>query len=103
MDKDLKKLCTPAKIYFVISVLSCVIALFNGVKIMTVGINLIIAFIWTVLLSWFCKNGYSSFSWLLVLIPYIMMLFVFFGVMRSITNNRDIMMIVPPSAVEQIM
>ena len=49
MDKDLKKLCTPAKIYFVLSVLSCVVALFHGVKFMTVGINLIIAFIWTAL------------------------------------------------------
>lgn len=103
MDKDLKKLCTPAKIYFVISVLSCVIALFHGVKIMAVGINLIIAFIWTVVLSWFCKNGFSNFSWFLVLIPYIMMVLVFFGIMRNVTNNRDIMMIVPPSATQQMM
>lgn len=103
MDKDLKKLCTPAKIYFVLSVLSCVVALFHGVKIMTVGINLIIAFIWTALLSWFCKNGYGNFSWFLVLVPYIMMVFLYFGIMRSITKNRDIMMIVPPSASQQMM
>jgi len=103
MNKDFKQLCTPARIYFVLSVLSCVIALFNGVNIMTVGINLIIAFIWTALLSWFCKNGFSNFSWFLVLFPYLMMLFVFFGVMRSVTNNRDIMMLAPPSASQQMM
>ena len=102
MDKDFKKLCTPARLYFFISVLSCVVALFNGVKIMTVGINLIIAFIWTAVLGWICSNGFSNLSWFLVLFPYLMMLFVFFGVMRSITNNRDIMMVIPPSASQQM-
>ena len=66
-------------------------------RIMIVGINLIVAFIWTAVLGWFCKNGFTSVSWVLVLFPYIMMLLVFFGVMKAITNS-DIMMIVPPSA-----
>ena len=103
MNRDFKQLCTPAKIYFVLSVLSCIIALFNGLHFTAVGINLIIAFIWTAILSWICRNGYTNFSWFLVLIPYIMMLFVFFGIMRSVTNNRDIMMVVPPSATQQMM
>lgn len=102
MDKDLKKLCTPAKIYFVISVLSCVIALFHGVKFMAVGINLIIAFIWTALLSWFCKNGYGNFSWFLVLLPYIMMVLVFLKIINYGTKG-DIMLIMPPSASQQMM
>jgi hypothetical protein len=102
MDKDLKKLCTPAKIYFVLSVLSCVIALFHGVKFMTVGINLIIAFIWTALLSWFCKNGFSNFSWFLVLLPYIMMVLVFLKIINYGTKG-DVMLIMPPSASQQMM
>ena len=102
MDKDLKKLCTPAKIYFVLSVLSCVVALFQGVKFMTVGINLIIAFIWTALLSWFCKNGFSNFSWFLVLLPYVMMVLVFLKIINYGTKG-DVMLIMPPSASQQMM
>jgi hypothetical protein len=102
MDKDLKKLCTPAKIYFVLSVLSCVVALFHGVKFMTVGINLIIAFIWTALLSWFCKNGFSNFSWFLVLLPYVMMVLVFLKIINYGTKG-DVMLIMPPSASQQMM
>ena len=97
MNKQFSSLCTPAKIYFILAVVSCVVALFSGVNFMTVGINLIVAFIWTAILGWFCKKGFTSVSWILVLFPYIMMLLVFFGVMRAITNS-DIMMIVPPSA-----
>jgi len=98
MNKDFNKLCTPAKIYFVISVLSCVIALFYGVRVMVVGVKLIMAFIWSALLSWLCKNGFANFSWFLVLLPYVMMVFLYFGVMRSLTNNHTVMMVMPPSA-----
>lgn len=103
MNKDFNKLCTPAKLYFVLSVFSCVAALFHGVRLRVVGVNLIVAFIWTAILGWFCNKGFSMLSWFLVLFPYIMMLFVFFGIMRNITSHKDIMMVVPPSATQQMM
>jgi hypothetical protein len=102
MNKDFNKLCTPAKLYFVISVLSCVIAFFNGVRFLTVGINLIIAFIWTAILAWFCRNGFTNLSWLLVLLPYIMMVLVFLKIINYGTKG-DIMVIMPPSATQQMM
>jgi len=101
MNKQFSLLCTPAKLYFVLAVVSCIIALFSGVNFITVGINLIVAFIWTAILGWFCKNGFTSLSWVLVLFPYVMMLLTFFGLMRAITNS-DIMVIVPPSANQMI-
>jgi hypothetical protein len=97
MNKQFSLLCTPAKLYFILAVVSCVIALFSGVNFMAVGINLIVAFIWTAVLGWICTNGFTSLSWVLVLFPYVMMLLTFFGLMRAIKNS-DIMMIVPPSA-----
>ena len=101
MNKQFSLLCTPAKIYFILAVVSCIVALFSGVNFMTVGINLIVAFIWTAILGWICKNGFTSLSWVLVLFPYVMMLLTFFGLMRAITNS-DIMVIVPPSANQMI-
>ena len=97
MNKQFSSLCTPAKIYFILAVVSSVLALFSGVNFMTVGINLAVAFIWTAVLGWFCKNGFTPLSWILVLFPYVMMLLTFFGLMRAIKNS-DVMMIVPPSA-----
>ncbi len=100
--KRFEELCSPAKLYFVLAVIACIIALFNGVKMMAVTINLIIAFLWTAVLSWICGKGFSNISWFLVLLPYILMLLVFFKLARDVTNSQ-VMIVVPPSAKQQMM
>jgi hypothetical protein len=102
MMKRFEELCSPAKLYFVLAVIACIIALFNGVKMMAVTINLIIAFLWTAALSWICGKGFSNISWFLVLLPYILMLLVFFKLARDVTNSQ-VMIVVPPSAKQQMM
>lgn len=102
MNKRFEELCTPAKLYFVLAVLSCTIALFNGVKLMPVAVNLIIAFIWTAILSWICGKGFTGVSWFLVLIPYILMLLVFFKISKDLSKSQ-VMMVVPPAATQQMM
>jgi hypothetical protein len=102
MNKRFEELCTPAKLYFVLAVLSCIIALFNGVGFMHVAVNLIIAFLWTAALSWICGKGFTGISWFLVLLPYIVMLLVFFKISKDISKSQ-IMMVVPPSATQQMM
>lgn len=102
MNKRFEELCTPAKLYFVLAVLSCIIALFNGVKFMPVAVNLIIAFLWTAALSWICGKGFTGVSWFLVLIPYILMLLVFFKISKDLSKSQ-VMMVVPPAATQQIM
>ena len=99
--KSFDDLCSPAKLYFVLSVIACVAALINGVKIGQVMINLIIAFAWTAVLSWICGKGFTSVSWFLVLIPYIIMLLVFFKLMKDVSSSQ-VMMVVPPSSTQQM-
>lgn len=82
MNTDFNKLCTPAKIYFGISVLSCILMLFNRMSILAVFTKLIFAFLWAFILGWLCSKGYASLSWFLVLLPFVMILLVSFGVMR---------------------
>jgi hypothetical protein len=78
---------------------SCVFALFSGIKIITVFINLVIAFLWTYILSWICKKDFIGLSWILVLFPYFMMLLLFFGLLKKVhTNTKTMMMVMPPSA-----
>ena len=99
--KNFDDLCSPAKLYFVLSVIACIAALINGVKIMQVAINLIIAFAWTAALSWICGKGFTGVSWFLVLVPYIIMLLVFFKLIKDISSSQ-VMVVVPPSSTQQM-
>jgi hypothetical protein len=99
--KSFDELCSPAKLYFILAVIACIAALINGVKFGQVVINLIIAFAWTAVLSWICGKGFTGVSWFLVLVPYIIMLLVFFKLMKDVSSSQ-LMMVVPPSSTQQM-
>ena len=67
-------LCTPAKIYFALSILASVLAIFNRVPIFAILFKLVFAFGWTYALNWLCRKGYKNVSWFLVVFPYFMIL-----------------------------
>ena len=90
MDKNFSKLCTPAKIYFGIAVIAIIFALFNGVSLMLAFTKLLFAFIWTFVLGWLCDKGYSSISWFLVLLPYIILALAMFKI-ANITQHKGVM------------
>ena len=90
MDNEFSKLCTPAKIYFAIAVIAVITSLFNGVSFMMVFSKIFFAFIWTFVLGWLCDKGYSSISWFLVLLPYIVIVLAMFQIAR-ITEHKGIM------------
>jgi len=81
--KDFSSLCTPAKLYFVITVISSVFTLFNGVSIFAVIVQLLFAFIWTFLLSFLCDRGLKLISWGLVLLPYIFIALAMFNIYKK--------------------
>ena len=91
MNTDFSKLCTPAKLYFAIAVIACVIALFSGLGIIAVFVKLVFAFIWTYILSFLCKKGYQSVSWFLVLLPYIVILLGVVGLMSLTKGQRNML------------
>jgi hypothetical protein len=95
--KTLKELCTPAMIYFVISVITLAMILVQNLgnqNSYNVGsfscrvpntalvfiIKLIYILFWTWILNLICKDGHTTISWLLVLLPWIM-LFVMMGIL----------------------
>jgi hypothetical protein len=90
--KDFKNLCTPAFIYLLVSVLIFIIIAiqnFGNTTKYCLGVydcyvpNTFIIFVfkaiyilfWTFILNSLCKAGYSEISWLLVLLP-ILLLFI---------------------------
>ena len=95
--KTLKELCTPAMIYFVISVITLAMILVQNLgnqNSYNVGsfscrvpntalvfiIKLIYILFWTWILNLICKDGHTTISWLLVLLQWIM-LFVMMGIL----------------------
>ncbi len=89
--KDFSKLCTPAKIYFAIAVIAAAVGLFNGLSVIAAIWNLIFAFIWTYVLGWLCKKGYTSISWFLVLLPYIIIALAMLNIYHVGHEQRQIM------------
>ena len=95
--RTLKELCTPAAIYFIISVLSLLVVLFQNLgntnsynvgnfscRVPNTLFVFIVQFIyivfWTYVLNLICKDGHIGVSWLLVLLPWIL-LFVIMGML----------------------
>ena len=95
--KSLKELCTPAMLYFVISMIALVIVLMQNLgntnsyhvgsfscRVPNTAIVFIVKLIyilfWTYVLNLICKDGHMGISWLLVLLPWIL-LFVMMGIL----------------------
>ena len=76
--KDIKKMCTPAVVYLLLSVFALFVLIFIG-KIIYIGF-------WTVVLDSLCKNGWGSLSWFLVFLP-IILFFVILGLFMIYKNN----------------
>ena len=91
MNTEFSKLCTPAKIYFVIAVISCIFALFNGMGVFAVIVKLMFAFIWTFVLGWLCKKGFTFISWFLVLLPYIILILASLRIYHTTEEQKQIM------------
>jgi hypothetical protein len=94
---NVKELCKPAYIYFIISIIALAIIFFQNLgnhNSYTVGsfscrvpstilifiVKLIYILFWTWILNLICKDGHTGVSWLLVLLPFIL-LFVMIGLL----------------------
>jgi hypothetical protein len=89
LTKSLGKICTPALVYFWISVIAVFLSLFQntggkGTKytlgtfsckvpsiILIYTLKILYILFWTWILNLICKDGYVWVSWLLVLLPFI--------------------------------
>ena len=85
---DLRKMCTPATIYFLLSLIFLVIlgisnlkeserlclgdySCYVGNNTIVFLINAVYILFWTFILDLMCKNGYTSLSWIILLFPFV--------------------------------
>ena len=86
---DLRKMCTPATIYFLISLIGLILlgvsnldspdrlcigdySCYVGNNTIVFVLNAIYILFWTFILDLMCKNGYGSLSWFILLLPFIL-------------------------------
>ncbi len=99
--RSLKQLCSPALLYFLVSIVGLIIIAFQNLTsnmntLQLAGMhmrvpNLLLLFVvkliyilfWTWVLNLICKDGHSGISWLLVLVPFVLMFFVVLSLLSS--------------------
>jgi hypothetical protein len=94
--RSLKELCSPAALYFIVSIFALLMILFQNLgnsnsyhmgnfscrvpnTTLIFIIKLIYILFWTWILNLICKDGHTGISWLLVLFPFILF-FVLIGI-----------------------
>jgi len=105
-EKQIKSLCTPAQIYFLLSMFS-ILAIMSqnsmqsrifkvGVysvpspftNIVTFLVKIMGIVVWTYILKYLCDNGFMDIAWFLVLLPIVFMFVVIGAVMLILTENK---------------
>jgi len=71
----MERLCTPAIIYVVFSVVQIIMDLYTGL-INTAMVKFFVMIIITILLNLLCQRDLAIISWIIVFIPFIMMTFI---------------------------
>ena len=84
---NLSELCTPAQIYFVISIITLVLAVIKKFNISSILYKVVFMFAWTWFLNFLCSKGYKSVSWFLVLLPFIVMALGFIMIMDTVATR----------------
>ena len=75
---EFSKYCTPAQLYLILGAIGIVMGFFKNFSMKTLLTKALFLVIWAWVLNWLCSKGFKAISWLLVLLPYILVLFMVF-------------------------
>ncbi len=105
-ERQIKSLCTPAQIYFFLSMFSILAIMSQNAmqshiyrigaysvptpftNIVTFLMKIISIVIWTYILKYLCDHGFMGVAWFLVLLPIIFMFVVIGAVMLVLAENK---------------
>lgn len=88
---DIMNFCTPALVCLGVSAFLILAALASqSLSMYSAFFRAIFALLWSMVLSFLCSKGYTSVSWVLVLLPYIIIAFTFFSVLDVVANTAVI-------------
>jgi hypothetical protein len=101
-----KNLCTPAFIYFAVSILGLILVIFNNLgnkNMFNLGtfsatvpnttlifiMKLIYILFWTWILNLICRDGHSGVAWFLVLFPFIIIFLIMWMASSSVYEGVE--------------
>ena len=68
------KICSPALLYLILSIFSILFAFLMNVGLIVIISKLVFSLLWTWFLNFLCVKGYKTVSWILVLMPFIIIM-----------------------------
>jgi hypothetical protein len=74
---DFGNYCTPAQLYLILGAIGIISAAFKKFSIETLLTKALFLVIWAWVLNWLCSKGFKAISWILVLLPFILVAFMF--------------------------
>ena len=74
---EFSKYCTPAQLYLILGAIGILSTFIKNYSIETLLTEALFLVIWAWVLNWLCSKGFKSISWVLVLLPFILVLFTF--------------------------
>ena len=69
-------LCNPAMLYLILSIIVILMGLSAQVQVGVFVVKLIWMVVWVYILNLLCSKGYTTVSWVLVLLPFILIAFM---------------------------
>jgi len=75
---EFSKYCTPAQLYLVLGAIGIGMGFFKNYGVETLLMKALFLVVWAWVLNWLCSKGFKAISWVLVLLPFIMMFFAYF-------------------------
>ena len=74
---EFSKYCTPAQLYLIIGVICIISGFFTNYSVEMLLTKALFLVIWAWVLNWLCSKGFKAISWILVLLPFILVAFMF--------------------------
>ena len=83
----MNKICSPALLYLILSVMSLVTAAAHRMKVTTLIVESVFILAWTWFLNWICANGHIDVAWFLVILPFIVTMCIMVIAAECISAN----------------
>jgi len=84
-------ICVPAMLYLILSVIALISMAFQSCGALCLLFKVLFIAIWTWFLNFLCRQGYTTISWILVLLPFILfilMILFSYEIIKRLKNTE---------------
>jgi hypothetical protein len=82
-------ICVPAMLYLILSIIALISMAFQSCGALCLLFKFLFIAIWTWFLNFLCTQGYTTISWILVLLPFIMFILMILLAVEVIKRAKN--------------